>query len=53
MRWWGEKLWTLMPAAAIVGQFLASFKEYPPSQTSGSFSVEKALEMLQEGGRKN
>ncbi|HVN45235.1 MAG TPA: arylsulfatase [Steroidobacteraceae bacterium] len=53
MRWWGEKLWTLMPAAGMVGQFLATFKEYPPSQSSGSFSVERALQMLQEGGRKN
>jgi hypothetical protein len=63
MRWWGEKLWTLMPAAGMVGQFLATFKEWhiasprrlghPPSQTSGTFSVEKALQMLQDGGRKN
>jgi hypothetical protein len=53
MRWWREKLWTLMPAPGMVGQFLATFKEYPPSQTSGTFSVEKALQMLQDGGRKN
>lgn len=53
MRWWGEKLWAMMPAVAIVGKFLGTFKEYPPSQASGSFSVEKALQMLQDGGRKN
>jgi hypothetical protein len=42
-----------MPAGGIVGQFLATFKEYPPSQASGTFSVGKALQMLQDGGRKN
>jgi arylsulfatase A-like enzyme len=30
-RWWGDKLWTLIPAVQIVGQFLVTFKEYPPS----------------------
>jgi arylsulfatase A-like enzyme len=48
-RWWGEKLWTLVPASVIVGQFLQTFKEYPPSQTSGTFSVERALRMLEAG----
>jgi arylsulfatase len=52
-RWWGEKLWTMVPAIQIVGEFLATFKEYPPSQASGTFSVEKALTMLQEGTLKN
>jgi arylsulfatase A-like enzyme len=48
-RWWGEKLWTMVPAQAIVVQFLQSFKEYPPSQASGSIGVEKFLEQLQAG----
>jgi hypothetical protein len=48
-RWWGDKLWTLNPSAAIVGQFLRSFKEYPPSQTSGTFAIEKALKMIEAG----
>ena len=52
-RWWGEKLWTMVPAINIVGEFLATFKEYPPSQASGTLSVEKALTMLQEGTVKN
>jgi hypothetical protein len=30
-RWWGEKLWVMVLAQAIVVQFLQSFKEYPPS----------------------
>jgi arylsulfatase len=43
----------MMPATVIMGKFLATFKDYPPSQISGSLSVEKALEALQEGARKN
>jgi arylsulfatase len=38
-----------MPAIAIVGQFLQTFKDFPPSQASGSFSVEKALQALEAG----
>jgi arylsulfatase len=46
--WWGEKTWTVMPSIAVVGQFLESFKEYPASQKSASFSVEQALQSLQK-----
>jgi arylsulfatase len=52
-RWWGEKLWTMVPAMTIVGEFLATFKEFPPSQASGTLSVEKALTILQDGSLKN
>jgi arylsulfatase len=48
-RWWGEKLWTMVPAVALVGQFLETFKEYPPSQLGGTLSIERALEMVQSG----
>jgi arylsulfatase A-like enzyme len=48
-RWWGDKLWTLVPSVAIVGQFLMTFKEYPPSQVGGTLSVEKALQMIENG----
>ncbi len=51
--WWGKKLWVMMPATMVMSKFLSTFKDYPPSQVSGSLSVEKALQALQEGGRKN
>jgi hypothetical protein len=38
-----------MPAQAIVAAFLQSFREFPPSQKSGSFTVEQFLQQLQEG----
>src|SRR5450432_2548775 len=48
-RWWGDKLWTMVPAVAIVGEFLQTFKEYPPSQASGSLTVDKAVAMISHG----
>jgi arylsulfatase A-like enzyme len=48
-RWWGDKLWTMVPGVNIVGGFLLTFKEYPPSQVGGSLSIEKALQMVQNG----
>jgi hypothetical protein len=48
-RWWGDKLWTMQPAIVIVGQFLETFKEYPPSQVSGSLGVERALRAMEAG----
>ena len=44
--WMQDKLWAFMPAQAVIGQFLMSFKEYPPSQKSGSFGVGDALEAI-------
>jgi arylsulfatase len=31
MSWMGDKMWTFVPAQQIVGKFLATFKEFPPS----------------------
>jgi arylsulfatase len=46
-RWRVEHLFLLVPAQQYVGQFLASFKEFPPSQKVGSFSLDKVMETLQ------
>ncbi len=48
-RWAADKLWMFVPAQAVVGEFVESFKEYPPSQKSGSFSVDQVLLALQTG----
>jgi arylsulfatase len=48
-KWWGEKLWTMVPAVNIVGSFLQTFKEYPPSQASGSLTVSQFLEAVSKG----
>ena len=36
----------LVPAQQIVGQFLQTFREFPPSQKAGSFSLDKVMEAL-------
>jgi arylsulfatase len=48
-RWWGDKLWTMVPAVTIVGGFLQTFEAYPPSQRSGSLSVTRFLDAIQSG----
>jgi arylsulfatase len=48
-RWRVEHLFVMVPAQQYVGKFLATFKDYPPSQKPGSFSIEGALEALQRG----
>jgi arylsulfatase A-like enzyme len=34
------------PAAGYVGNFLATFKEFPPRQKAGSFTIDKVMEQL-------
>ncbi len=46
-RWRVDHAFVLVPAQQYVGQFLATFKEFPPSQKPGSFSLDQALESLQ------
>jgi arylsulfatase A-like enzyme len=48
-KWWGEKLWTMVPAVEIVREFLGTFREYPPSQASGGLSVSQFLEAISRG----
>ncbi|MCP4386132.1 MAG: hypothetical protein GY798_32785 [Hyphomicrobiales bacterium] len=48
--WRAERMFALAPAQAIVGRFLETFKEYPPRQAPGSFTIYKVLETLQSGG---
>jgi len=52
VRWRAERIFLLVPAQQYVGKFLATFKEFPPSQKVGSFSLDQVLEMLQRGGGK-
>ena len=51
-RFQADKLWTLVPAQAIAGEFIQSFKEYPPSQRVGSMNLDQVMETLQAGAGK-
>jgi outer membrane lipoprotein-sorting protein len=45
-RWYGDKLWVMVPAQAIVGQFLMTFKEFPQRQKSASFNIQQVLDQM-------
>ncbi len=51
---WGYQQWhfdhafMLVPAQAIVGQFMSTFAEYPPRQKAASFSVDDASAKLDD-----
>ena len=44
--WQLDRVFLLVPAQQYVGQFLASFREFPPSQKVGSFSLDQVMESL-------
>jgi arylsulfatase A-like enzyme len=46
VKWFVEHAWVFVPAQSIVGQYLATFQEFPPRQRPGTFSVQQALEMM-------
>jgi arylsulfatase len=51
-RWRVEHLFVMVPAQEYVAKFLGTFKQYPPRQKPGSFSIDNALQSLQQtGGR--
>jgi len=52
-RWYADKLWAFVPAQAVVGKFIETFKEFPPSQPSATFGPDRALQMLSTPGRGN
>jgi arylsulfatase A-like enzyme len=47
--WLANHAYLLVPAQKIVGDFLATFREYPPRQKAASFTVDQVLAKLQEG----
>jgi arylsulfatase len=46
-RWRVDHAFVLVPAQQYVGRFLATFKEFPPSQKPGSFSLDDVMKALQ------
>jgi arylsulfatase len=41
-----ERVFVIVPIQALAAKFLQSMKEYPPSQTPGSFNLTKIEEQL-------
>jgi arylsulfatase A-like enzyme len=47
-KWMVDRVFLLVPAQAIVGEFLKTFKEFPPRQRPASFSIDQALEKARQ-----
>jgi len=51
--WFLSRVYVLAPMQQLAGKFLMSMKEFPPSQTPGSFNLEKIQKQIEGslGGR--
>ena len=48
-RWYVEHMFIFAPAAAYVGNWLQSFREFPPRQKPGSFNLDNVMEAVTKG----
>jgi arylsulfatase A-like enzyme len=46
--WFMSKAYMMMAAQGLVGQFLTTFKDFPPRQKAASFTIDQAMEKLEE-----
>ena len=45
-RWYVDRMFAIAPAAGYVGQWLQSFREFPPRQKPGSFNLDRVMETV-------
>ncbi|MGQ0578265.1 MAG: arylsulfatase [Betaproteobacteria bacterium] len=45
-QWFAEHMFLFAPAGAFVGQWLQSFREFPPRQKPGSFNLDHVMEAV-------
>jgi arylsulfatase len=45
-KWMGDRMFVFAPAGGYVGQWLQSFREFPPRQKPGSFSLDRVMEAV-------
>ncbi len=45
--WFIDRVFVLVPLQQMAGTFLATLKDYPPSQTPGSFNLEKIQKQIE------
>jgi arylsulfatase len=50
-RWRVEHLFVMVPAQAYVAKFLETFKEFPPRQKPGSFSIDQVMEKMESAAK--
>jgi len=49
--WFLDRPFVVIPLQQLAGKFLMSMREYPPSQTPGSFNLEKIQRQIEAGAR--
>ena len=49
--WFLSRPFVIVPLQAMAGRFLQSMKDYPPSQTPGSFNLEKIQKQIEAASR--
>jgi arylsulfatase len=47
-KWAADRMFLMVPAQALVGQFLKTFEQFPPRQKPSSFSIDQALEKARQ-----
>jgi len=47
--WFLDHPFVIVPLQQLAGKFLMTMKDYPPSQTPGSFNLEKIQKMIESG----
>lgn len=45
--WFLDRVYVLVPMQQLAAKFLVTMKDYPPSQTPGSFNLEKVQKMIE------
>jgi arylsulfatase A-like enzyme len=45
-RWYVEHMFAFAPSAAYIGHWMQSFREFPPRQKPGSFSLDRVMEAV-------
>ncbi|RJS21176.1 arylsulfatase [Corallococcus sp. H22C18031201] len=46
--WYMSKAYLIMAAQGLVGSFLETFKEYPPRQRAASFTIDQAMDRMEQ-----
>ena len=50
-RWYLDRMFLIAPSGAYVGQWLQSFREFPPRQKPGSFNLDRVMEAVSKPQR--
>ncbi|MCA9042576.1 MAG: arylsulfatase, partial [Planctomycetaceae bacterium] len=49
--WFMDRAFVLVPMQQLAGKFLMTMQDYPPSQTPGSFNLEKVQKQIENATR--